>query len=299
MTSLDRLQRSAERLANLLERAEWIDRVAEPVHGVVTKATRASPQVRDVLSGRGIGHPAHPAVVAAPLGCWIAALVADAAGDRRGAQRLVGAGVLATGPAIATGLSDWTDTRGAERRIGFLHLVANLTTTTLYAASWRARRRGDHVAGVAHSLLGAAIATLGGWLGGHLTYAIGVGVDTTAFQGGPTEWTVVERDPDNPLAGFVADVPLLIVERDDAIHVLAARCTHRGGPLYDGELHGDCIVCPWHESRFSILDGAVRSGPAVSPQPVYETRVTEAGLEVRRAETRSLRVNPVRRPAPG
>jgi nitrite reductase/ring-hydroxylating ferredoxin subunit len=129
-----------------------------------------------------------------------------------------------------------------------------------------------------------------------MTYSMGVGVDTTAFDGGPTEWTLIERDDDNPLAASVGDVPLVIVERNDEIHVLAGRCTHRGGPLSEGTIEGDCIVCPWHGSCFSYQDGSVRSGPAVAPQPSYEVRKTDDGLEVRRREARSLRVNPTRVP---
>jgi nitrite reductase/ring-hydroxylating ferredoxin subunit/uncharacterized membrane protein len=292
--TLERLQRSTERLASWLEHADWIETVVEPVHGAATRLTRSSPRVRDALSGTGLAHPAHPALVIGPLGCWTGALLADLSGERAAGRRLTGAGLLLTGPAIATGLSDWTDTTGAERRIGFFHLAANLTAFGWYAASWRARRRDEHAAGVVYGLLGAVTATVSGWLGGHLTYGMGVGVDTTAFDGGPTEWTAVTRDEDNPLNGSAGDVPLLIVECDGAIHVLAGRCTHRGGPLSEGTIEGDCIVCPWHGSRFSLEDGSVRSGPAVAPQPLYEVRRTEAGLEVRRREVRSLRVNPVR-----
>jgi nitrite reductase/ring-hydroxylating ferredoxin subunit/uncharacterized membrane protein len=291
---LQALQRTTERFASWLEHAAWVDAAAEPVHGLVTRLTRSSPGVRDVLSGTGLAHPVHPALVAGPLGCWTGALLADLSGERVAARRLTGAGVLLTGPAIATGVSDWTETTGAEQRIGFFHLAANLTTVAWYTASWRARRRGAYGVGVVCGGLGAVTATVSGWLGGHLTYGMGVGVDTTAFDGGPTEWTAVTRDEDNPLAGSVGNVPLLIVERDGEIHVLAGRCTHRGGPLFDGRVEGDCVVCPWHGSRFSLDDGSVRSGPAVAPQPVYEVRTTKAGLEVRRQEVRSLRVNPVR-----
>ena len=283
-----------DRLVARVERADWIDAPAAPVHGAATRLTRAGEPVRDALSGTGFGHPAHPALVLAPLGCWLGALTADVAGDRRAARRLTGAGVALAVPAIATGLSDWTDTTGAEQRVGFLHLAANVTTVGLYFASWRARGRHAHRSGVALSLLGAATASTAGWLGGHLTYAMGVGVDTTVFDGGPTEWTRVERDSDNPRAGSAAGVPLLIVEGEGRVRVLADRCTHRGGPLSQGTIEDGCVTCPWHGSRFSLASGAIQSGPAVAPQPTYETRVEPDGLYVRRREVRSLRVNPVR-----
>ena len=118
--------------------------------------------------------------------------------------------------------------------------------------------------------------------------------DTTAFRlEDQAEWTTVTRNEDNPRKGSADGVPLVIVERDGQTYVLAGRCTHRGGPLFEGELDGDCLVCPWHNSRFSIHDGSVQSGPAVAPQPAYEVRETPEGLQVRRSESRSLRVNPV------
>jgi nitrite reductase/ring-hydroxylating ferredoxin subunit len=44
---------------------------------------------------------------------------------------------------------------------------------------------------------------------------------------------------------------------------------------------------------FSLDDGLVQSGPATRPQPVFETRLRNGRLEVRRLESRSLRTNPV------
>lgn len=35
------------------------------------------------------------------------------------------------------------------------------------------------------------------------------------------------------------------------------RCPHARGPLADGKLHGDVIVCPWHFFRFDLRTGKV------------------------------------------
>ena len=86
---------------------------------------------------------------------------------------------------------------------------------------------------------------------------------------------------------------LLLVRRGGDVHALADRCSHRGGPLSDGELSGDCVTCPWHGSAFSLTDGEVVSGPATLPQPVYDVRLDGDDVLVRRAEERALRTNPV------
>jgi nitrite reductase/ring-hydroxylating ferredoxin subunit len=54
-----------------------------------------------------------------------------------------------------------------------------------------------------------------------------------------------------------------------------------------------CFSCPWHGSRFDARTGEVRRGPASIPQPVYETRPSGEGIEVRRQEIRALRLNPI------
>jgi nitrite reductase/ring-hydroxylating ferredoxin subunit/uncharacterized membrane protein len=283
-----------------VETCESLDRVGEPVSAVLHRVLRPGWLV-DVLSGRQLGHPAHPALVSAPIGCWTGAFVADLVGERRAGRLLTGLGVLSALPVAATGASDWADTTGAERRVGVVHLGANLAATALYAGSWWARRRGRPRLGISMGVAGAVLATAAGWLGGHLAYVLGVGVDTNAFYGGPTEWTSVDTDAEDPAlmtAGSAAGVSLAIVrlssESGQALpRVLANRCSHRGGPLVDGDLDADCLRCPWHGSEFDVVTGQVRRGPATQPQPVYEVRRVSSGLQVRRDEPRSLRVNPV------
>ncbi len=280
-----------------------MDRVADPLSSGLHRILRPGALV-DVLSGRPLGHPAHPALVSAPIGCWTGALVADFAGEARASRVLTGIGVLFALPVAATGASDWVDTTGAERRVGTVHLGANVAATALYAGSWWARRRGLQPLGVSLGLAGAAVAIAAGGLGGHLAYALGVGVDTNAFFGGPKEWTKMEdqRTGSGPIEqATAAGVSVAVVKPDDSAddsvalpRVLANRCSHRGGPLADGRLADGCLQCPWHGSAFDVNTGEVRRGPATMPQPVYQVRLHRGTLQVRRDEPRSLRVNPVR-----
>jgi nitrite reductase/ring-hydroxylating ferredoxin subunit len=58
-------------------------------------------------------------------------------------------------------------------------------------------------------------------------------------------------------------------------------CPHEEGPLCEGELDGDTVVCPWHYSRFDTLTGEVIDGVADAPIRTYEVRVSGENVDVR------------------
>jgi nitrite reductase/ring-hydroxylating ferredoxin subunit/uncharacterized membrane protein len=274
----------AERIAGL----EQLDPVAEPIAKWVRDTVPRGP-VKDALSGTWLAHTLHPLLQLLPLGTWTSAVILDLlGGDEDAADLLVGTGLLATIPTVATGLTDYADTTVASesvKRIGLLHAAANVTGTTLFATSLLARRRGARGKGKLLALAGMGAVTAGGWLGGHLSYAEGVGVDNTAFEEYPSDWTAVADETSlrdgEPLKAEVDGVPLLLVRDRGEIRCLANRCSHRGGPLSDGEISDGCVTCPWHGSRFRLADGSVERGPAAYPQPALEARVQGGKVEVR------------------
>jgi nitrite reductase/ring-hydroxylating ferredoxin subunit len=56
-------------------------------------------------------------------------------------------------------------------------------------------------------------------------------------------------------------------------------CPHEGGPLADGWLEGDVVVCPWHGYDFDLATGACRVADALSVG-VYPARVVDGMVEV-------------------
>jgi nitrite reductase/ring-hydroxylating ferredoxin subunit/uncharacterized membrane protein len=282
-----------------IEQAEVLDKPAEVLSSAISKAVPAGP-VKDLLSGTPLGHPAHPMLVTVPIGAWTAVSVLDffgGTGARDAARKLVAFGALAALPTAATGASDWSDTLGAERRVGLVHAVGNYAALGVYGLSYLARRRGQHVRGKVLALGGVSLLALTGYLGGHLSYAYGVGVDTTAFQGAPEEWTDVAADADvregEATYVEVGGVPVLLSRVNDRVTAIFDRCTHRGGPLHEGRIDGDCVECPWHGSKFRLVDGEVLQGPAQLPQPRLEVKLTDGRVLLRRTEERALRSNPV------
>jgi len=71
------------------------------------------------------------------------------------------------------------------------------------------------------------------------------------------------------------EIEVLVVNLKGKFLCLAARCTHAGAPLADGELIDDVLVCPWHGSNFRVTDGAVLKGSAVKPLKVYPNTVRD------------------------
>ncbi|GAA2829100.1 Rieske (2Fe-2S) protein [Kribbella solani] len=51
----------------------------------------------------------------------------------------------------------------------------------------------------------------------------------------------------------------------------SAICTHQGNPI--GSVENGQIVCPFHNSHFSITDGSPVSGPAATPLPAVNVKV--------------------------
>jgi uncharacterized membrane protein len=160
-------------LPQRIEEAAAIDPIVDTLRTVVNSAI-PSPEAKKVLAGEWLGHAVHPLLTDLPIGFWTSAWVLDLVGGRSSrdaSRRLVGLGVLAALPTIATGLSDWADLEGQKpRRVGVAHAAANATALVAYGASWRARRQGRHLRGVALGMVGATAATVGGYLGGHLVF---------------------------------------------------------------------------------------------------------------------------------
>jgi 3-phenylpropionate/trans-cinnamate dioxygenase ferredoxin component len=58
-------------------------------------------------------------------------------------------------------------------------------------------------------------------------------------------------------------------------------CTHDGGPLGEGPLEGNAIVCPRHGAKFDIRTGDALTMPATEPTAVHEVKVDGDDVLVR------------------
>src|SRR5438552_4450884 len=247
---------------------------------------------KDVLNGVWFEHPLHPAMTDIPIGAWTCATMLDlaSAGDERlgkAADVLVGVGCAGAVGAALTGLADWQDTYGHERRTGLAHALLNTAALTLFLTSLSLRRNGARPVGILASLTGYSLALAASYLGGDLVFRMGTQVNRTAWLEGPDEWTPVLPEYDlgeSQLKRVMAgDVPVLLCRQGGRIYAIAATCPHAGGPLDEGTLEGRTVICPWHASQFDLADGSIVHGPATVKAPLFETRVENGQVEVKRA----------------
>ncbi len=57
-------------------------------------------------------------------------------------------------------------------------------------------------------------------------------------------------------------------------------CPHRGGPLAEGQMEDEEVICPWHGARFNVKTGDVLTPPAPRGVKSFPVRVTGNDLEV-------------------
>jgi nitrite reductase/ring-hydroxylating ferredoxin subunit/uncharacterized membrane protein len=286
------MQPIARPAAEALGNAKALDRWAKSLTTFAEKLARPG-FVKDLLAGTWLGHPLHPVLTDVPIGAWTSSWVLDVVGGEKAepaADALLGVAIVSSLPTAAAGLADWVDTWGKTRRIGVAHAVGNLTALSVFGASLAARRAGLRKLGFALSTVGMGVASASAYLGGHLTFGKGIGVDNTAFDQEPAQWAevlTVDELSDGKLIHTTADGADVLLFRDgDDVYAISDTCTHRGCSLSDGTVKTGTVICPCHGSTFRLADGGVVRGPATAPQPAYHTRIVEGRVEVRVRESR-------------
>jgi len=78
----------------------------------------------------------------------------------------------------------------------------------------------------------------------------------------------------------VDELAIVLFNVAGRLFAVADLCSHDDGPLGDGELDGDKIICPRHGGRFDISSGKALSLPAIVDIPAYPTRVVDNRVEV-------------------
>lgn len=249
---------------------------------------------QDFMNGSWLGHALHAVIVDVVVGAATAALLLDVLrvlfgveGLETAALWIVGLSLLAGVAAILTGLTDFKDTAsGDQRNVAGLHGLVNVIGIGGFAVSLAQRLGGNHDAGFWAFLVGYLVISIGSYIGGHVVFKYGYMINYNAFSRGKR---AKEFTPLMPAAELPEGVPtratfgstaVMLVRRGDVVHALKETCSHAGGPLSEGELRGETIVCPWHQSAFRLADGSVVHGPAGTRQVSYRARISGDQVEL-------------------
>jgi uncharacterized membrane protein len=146
----------------------------------------------DLLQGKWLGHPLHPAIVHIPVGTWIVAAVLDIISRQAspGSARVyvslycVIVGLIGALFAVPTGIAEWSAIKKEKPawKLGLYHMAVNLLASIIWAANlglrWQAfdQPAPISVAVMATSIAGALVVLGGGYLGSLMTFDHGISV---------------------------------------------------------------------------------------------------------------------------
>jgi nitrite reductase/ring-hydroxylating ferredoxin subunit/uncharacterized membrane protein len=272
----------------------WVKPLGTWAHGLLHRFFSWIPGFRDLLIGKWLGHPVHPALTDAPIGMLFLVIVFDVSGHSGVSTIALVIGILAMLAAAVVGFADYADTDGFARDRATLHSSLMVVALLLYVLSL-VMRFGDNtnVAAIWVSVLAFLVLIAGAFVGGDVVYVAGNMVSRHAFRGSGTKWIALEP-AEVDAAGMIPEgkpvkaklgINTLVLIREGAnILALHDTCAHAGGPLSGGTYEHGVIECPWHASRYRMADGHVVRGPSVYDQPAYEVRAREGGgWEARRS----------------
>jgi nitrite reductase/ring-hydroxylating ferredoxin subunit len=76
-------------------------------------------------------------------------------------------------------------------------------------------------------------------------------------------------------------ISVLLINLNGKYYALGNTCTHMGCKLSNGFLQGEVVQCSCHGSRFEVKTGKVVGGPALKPEPTYETKVEGDQIQIK------------------
>ncbi|MEV5277744.1 Rieske (2Fe-2S) protein [Streptomyces sp. NPDC051994] len=107
------------------------------------------------------------------------------------------------------------------------------------------------------------------------------GSDSAKPAGGAAGGTVLGRTSDIPQGGgkIFADQGVVVTQPTAGqFKAFSSKCTHQGCAV--SSVSGGTINCPCHGSKFDVVDGSVKGGPAPSPLPAAAISVEGGSIKL-------------------
>lgn len=77
----------------------------------------------------------------------------------------------------------------------------------------------------------------------------------------------------NPGSAMLVEVDgkeIALFNVEGEYYAIANECSHVGGPLCEGDIENDKVICPWHGAEFDIKSGEALCDPAEGPVESYK-----------------------------
>jgi nitrite reductase/ring-hydroxylating ferredoxin subunit len=91
--------------------------------------------------------------------------------------------------------------------------------------------------------------------------------------------SVDQLQPDRGLLVEAAGKRIAVFKLGADYFAIDDACTHVGGPLSEGNIMGQSVICPWHGAQFNLATGQC-TPPARGPLQRYPVRVNGSDIEV-------------------
>ena len=91
--------------------------------------------------------------------------------------------------------------------------------------------------------------------------------------------SVSELSPGSAKVVEVSGKTIALFNVGGTVYAIDNTCLHQGGPLGEGELMGDVVVCPWHQWEYNVRTGEVVGNSFVKVK-VYPVQVEGSDIKV-------------------
>ena len=89
----------------------------------------------------------------------------------------------------------------------------------------------------------------------------------------------------------VGENRILVANVEGKLHAMRAICNHEGGPLDEGELDHNQIICPWHGAIWDVTTGKTIWFPMkLDNEPLYAVKVENGTVYVETEPLKELSV---------
>lgn len=78
----------------------------------------------------------------------------------------------------------------------------------------------------------------------------------------------------------VEGLEIALFNCDGSFYAIDNQCTHVGGPLCEGDLEGNKVICPWHGAEFDLKTGNALGPPAEESVRTYTVKLDGDSIKI-------------------